>query len=373
MTGGYVQRVRWLLWSRRRVCLSLLLPVSVVATGCGVTVQQLPLPQPGHASNAYTVHAIFDNALNLPDQAKVKIGGSDIGTVSHISAHDYQAVVDLRIDRSVQLPHNVKAELRQATPLGDVYVALSRPADSAGGPTLQDGDTLPAGQTSAGATVEELLLSVSLLVNGGGVAGLAKLTTDLDAAVGGKPQQLADLVRQLTDVTGSLHNNSQRIDSVLSGLDNLMGTIEARHSELSAVADTLPGMIGVIASENRRIGELLAKVAAAGGMLGDFADSSSAQLASLLDNVHQLMSQLVSIQGVLGPFLDGLQDLRPAIDATFRGNSLAMAGTVTGLDLSLLSDPAHSSLFSLQDANDFVGSLIQVLQIVDGRLRGGQR
>lgn len=357
---------------------ALLLAVLVAATGCGVSVQQLPLPQPGRASATYTVHAIFDTVLNLPDQAKVKIGGSDIGTVTHISARDFQAIVDLSIDRSVPLPRDITAELRQATPLGDVYVAVSRPAGSAGSvgsggeQTLRDGDTLPVTHTSAGATVEELLLSVSLLFNGGTVAALANLTTELDSAIGGKPRQLADLIRQLTDVTGSLHDNSQRIDSVLSGLDGLMGTLEARHNELSAVADALPGMIGVIASQNRNIGQLLAKVAAAGGMLGDFADSSSTQLTSLLDNVHQLMSQLVSIQDVLGPFLNGLQDLRPAIDATFRGNSLAMAGTVTGLDLGLLSDPAHSG-FSPQDATDFVGSLVQVLQIIDGRLRGGQR
>ena len=51
--------------------------VSVVALAavpaCGVTVENLPLPKPQVPGETYTVHAIFTDALNLPDQAKVKM------------------------------------------------------------------------------------------------------------------------------------------------------------------------------------------------------------------------------------------------------------------------------------------------------------
>jgi phospholipid/cholesterol/gamma-HCH transport system substrate-binding protein len=347
--------------------------VLTVASGCGLTVESLPLPKPGTHGETYTVHAVFANALNLPDQAKVKIGGSDIGTVSHITTKNFQAVVDLTIRKDIDLPKNTTAELRQATPLGDVFVAVSRPPNSTDQPPLEGGDTIAIDRTSAGASVEELLLSVSMLFNGGGVAALSNLTSELDSVVGGRPQQLADLLKQMTSVVTTLHADSARIDSVLNGFDAMVTTVQQHHNELGQVADTLPSMIGTIAENNRSLGDLLAKVSVTSAALGDYSNNTSAQLSSLLDNLRKLMSALSASQRSFGPMLDALRQIRPGVDASFKGNTLAVAGTLTNLDVGLITDPAHSKFFDLRDAQDFTGSLIQVLQVVQNRLQGGHR
>lgn len=347
--------------------------VLTLASGCGLTVESLPLPKPGTQGETYTVHAVFANALNLPDQAKVKIGGSDIGTVSHITTKNFQAVVDLTIRKDIDLPENATAELRQATPLGDVFVAVSRPPNSADQPPLKSGDTIGIDHTSAGASVEELLLSISMLFNGGGVAALTNLTRELDSVVGGRPQQLASLLRQMTSVTTTLHADSARIDGVLNGFDTMVTTVQQHHDELGQVADTLPSMIGTIAENNRALGDLLNKVSVTSTALGDYANTTSGQLSSLLDNLRKLMSALAQSRQNFGPLLDALHEIRPGADASFKGNSLAVAATLTQLDVGLITDPAHSKFFDLRDAQDFTGSLIQVLQVVQGRLQGGHR
>ncbi len=341
--------------------------------GCGLTVDKVPLPKPGPGGDTYTVHAVFTNALNLPDQAKVKIGGSDVGVVTNIATENYQAIVDLNIRKDIQLPKNSTAELRQATPLGDVFIAVAMPKTQPGTDLLRDGDTLPVQQTSAGATVEELLLSVSTLFNGGGLAALTKVTAELDSIVGGRPEQLASLLRQMTSVTTTLHANSERIDSTINGFGALASTIEARHNELGQVADTLPSMIGTIAENNKQIGDLLTKVSTTSAALGDYANTTSDQLSDLLDNVHKLMGALAQTRNDFGPLLDAMHDVRPAVDASFKGNTLAVAATLTNLDIGLITDPAHSKFYDLRDAQDMVGSLIQVLQIVYGRVTGGHR
>src|SRR5690349_1564419 len=94
-------------------------------TGCAVSVDSMPLPQPGVDGPTYRVRAQFDNALNLPERAHVKIGGTDIGVVSGIDAADFTATVDLEIRAAVRLPRGSRAELRQPTPLGDIYVAIT--------------------------------------------------------------------------------------------------------------------------------------------------------------------------------------------------------------------------------------------------------
>ncbi|WP_378735196.1 MCE family protein [Nocardia brasiliensis] len=343
-----------------------------ITSGCGLTVEKLPLPKPGLSGESYTLHAVFENALNLPDQAKVKIGGSDVGVVSNIKTKNFQAVVDLTIRKDIELPKGSTAELRQATPLGDVFVAVSKPKTEPGTEMLRGGDTLGLDMTSAGATVEQLLISISMLFNGGGVAALGKLTSELDSIVGGRGGTLAHLITEMTGVVGSLNDNSARVDSVLNEFATLATTIETRRGELGQVADTLPQMIGAIAENNRAIGELLTKVSTTSAALGDYADSSGQQLASLLDNTHQLMDALAKTDNTLGATLDGLREIRPKVDATFRGNSFAVYATLTNLDISALSDPEHGKLQDLNDLQDFVGSMIQVLQIVQSRV-GGHR
>lgn len=59
------------------------------------------------------------------------------------------------------------------------------------------------------------------------------------------------------------------------------------------------------------------------------------------------------------------------MDASFKGNTLAVAATLTQLDAGLITDPPHSKLWDLRDVRDMAGSLIQVLQIVYSRVTGG--
>ncbi|MGW4243129.1 MCE family protein [Nocardia sp. NPDC004722] len=358
--------------ARRAVVAIAVSATAVVASGCGLTVESLPLPKPGAGGETYTIHATFDNALNLPDQAKVKVGGSDVGVVTKITTKDFHAYVDLAIRKDIELPKGTTAELRQATPLGDVFVSvITKPKTATDTVMLKNGDTIT--DTSAGATVEELLMSVSLLFNGGGIASLSKLTSEMDSIVGGRGEQLGHVLSQMTSVMASLNKNSQRIDGTLAGFSALADTIEANHQQLGQVADTLPGMIGAIAENNQALGDLLTKISTTSAALGDYANTTSDSLASLLDNLSQLMTALSKTDQTLGPALDALHEIRPKVDASFKGDTLAVAATLSMLDIGLLTDPANSKFPDLKDLNDFGGSLIQVLQIIYGRINGGHR
>ncbi|MBH0781211.1 MCE family protein [Nocardia bovistercoris] len=359
--------------ARRALLAATAVATVAVTSGCGLTVESLPLPAPGQSGETYTLHAVFENALNLPDQAKVKIGGSDVGVVTGITTKNFQAVVDMSISRDIELPKGSTAELRQATPLGDVFVAISKPKAESGTAMLTDGDTLTLDQTSAGATVEELLVSVSMLFNGGGIASLSRLAAELDSIVGGRGPQLAHLITEMTGVVGSLNENSARIDSVLGNFSTLANTIEARRDELGQVADTLPQMIGVIAENNRAIGDLLAKVSVTSAALGDYANTSSDQLASLMDNLRKLMDALAATGDGFARALENVHQVKPRVDETFKGGNLAIAVILTNLDVGLVTDPANSKFFDTNDLNDFVGSFLQVLQVIQGRVQGGHR
>ncbi|MFI9402110.1 MCE family protein [Nocardia sp. NPDC052316] len=345
---------------------------ATVISGCGLTVQKLPLPMPGLSGETYTVHAIFEDALSLADQAKVRIGGSNVGVVTKISTKNFQAIVDLTIRTDVDLPEGSTAELRQDTPLGEMFVAVSTPPTRPGAPMLRDGATLGTDRTSSAASVEQLLVSISLLFNGGGVTALAELTAELDAIAGGRGGQLSHLVTEMTGVVRSLNDNSVRVDAVLAEFGTLAGSIETRQAELGRVAGTLPEMLGALAENNRAIGDLLTKVSATSAALGDYADTTGRHLADLLDNTRRLMGALAATGEDLATMLDRMHTLRPKLDTTFRGKGIGIFFTVTALDVSALTDP-QGRFHDLRDMRDFVGSMIQVLQLVQSRTEGGHR
>ena len=109
------------------------------------------------------------------------------------------------------------AELRSATPLGDVFVALKPPfpADP-GAPLLKDGDTIGLESTRAAATVESLLGSAAILVNGGSVRNFTKIVNGLGKATGDQGQAFGDLIRRTNHTLGKLNARSNQISTALT-------------------------------------------------------------------------------------------------------------------------------------------------------------
>lgn len=115
--------------ARIRSLTAVALTMCVTVSGCATEgLASLPLPAPGDTGEGYTLTAVFANALNLPDMAKVKLAGADVGQMESMVARNYTAVTTLRIRDGVQLPQGSTAELRSATPLGDVFVSIRPPA-----------------------------------------------------------------------------------------------------------------------------------------------------------------------------------------------------------------------------------------------------
>lgn len=352
-----------------------LLSVAAVAvtTSCGATVDNLPLPQPGIGGETYKVHAVFNDALNLPTRAHVKVSGTDVGVVTNISTENFIADVELEIRRDVNLPEGTTAELRQATPLGDVFVAIALPPKQSAGQLLKDGDTITLEHTSAGASVEELLVSVSMLLNGGGINQVARISTEMNSMFVGRGPQLSHLIVELTGVIGSLNQRTAQIDSTLQGLDGLLGNLNQRRAELGQAADMFPPLIGVIAQNNKAISDLIGKVSVTMAALGDYTKTTGPQLNSLFESVQRLMTGFTQMGDNLAGTLDGLHTIFPSVTESFKGTTLAVAATVSYLSLGALTDPKGSRLPDGTDVPAFVGSLSDVIQKIIGRLQGGQR
>lgn len=362
----------------RRRSIPAILVVLVAATvglcGCssmpGLTVEQLPLPAPGGIGDGKTLVAHFDNALNLPSRAKVKLNGTDVGEVSDIAVHDYTAVVHMKVARDAQIPAGTGAELRQATPLGDVFVALTPPAN-ASGPSIADGAQL-TGPTSAAATVEDILVSAAAVVDGGSLGSLQQIVTELSAAVAGGPSSPGNLqgaIKEFTTAISRLNANSAEVDRSIRNTSVLTADLSAGRPQIMAAINKLGPAIDTVDDQMNLILSTLDKTNKVTSATNDFLGKDSDSLVSLIGNLRTLTAELRDVPPILGPVSKNLHELTPKFAKTIQGNSVAGSAKLYWLTTGFGFDSA-SRLPELQDLESGGQSLQQTLTRIIAQLSG---
>lgn len=264
--------------------------LAILLTGCATGLESLPLPaRQVSGSDSVVIVAIFDNALNLPTKAKVKLNGADIGEVTEISASNFAAYVTMRIDSEVPLYAGSTAQLRSATPLGDVFVAIKPdPNQATDAVRLRSGDTIPLGSTSAAATIEEVLTSASIVVNGGTFRRLVTVLNGAGAAAGGNGAKIAALLRQSNDLLSRLNARSAQLHEVLESTSNLAATLSARQQTLNEVIAAVGPATSVVADTTDQLVQTTETVAGITRQLSRFPSIQGTDTRSLIADLNDL-------------------------------------------------------------------------------------
>jgi virulence factor Mce-like protein len=245
----------------RRYVLPLMVAGVISVSGCATDgLASLPLPAPGVGSGGYTLTAVFANALNLPASAKVKLAGADIGQLESMEARNYTAVTTLRIMDGVRLPRGSTAELRSATPLGDVFVSLRPPTPvDPDAPLLKDGDTIALESTTAAATVESVLGSAAVLVNGGAVRNFTDTINGLGKATGDQGAAFGTLISKTSHTLGTLNARSDDISTALTETSRLVEQIERKDDAISELMEQAGPATDTLAAHTTEIADLIDK------------------------------------------------------------------------------------------------------------------
>lgn len=257
-----------------RTALALLCSAVVAssAVGCGTSgLDSLPLPAPGIGSGGYLITAVFANALNLPGHAKVKLSGADIGQMESMIARNYTAVTTLRIMDGVRIPVGSTAELRSATPLGDVFVAIKPPVPvDQSAPLLKGGDAIGLESTTSAATVESVLSSAALLVNGGAVQNFTNIVNGAGKATGDQGKAFGKLINQSNDLLAKLNARSGEIETALRETSRLADQLDSRSAALTDVLNAAGPATDTLVDNTSQIADLVEQLGATSRQLARF-------------------------------------------------------------------------------------------------------
>ena len=217
----------------------------------------------------YTLKADFQTAQAVtPGQGQaVTIAGAKIGEIQSVNLNNGIATVTMRITpKYARLYRNATLLLRPKTQLQDITVEVNPGTPSAG--KLKSGETIPLSQTSpnvdfdeflAGldaetqASLQELLAGAGIGFNHNGLALSAALKRfepaaedgqKIAAALASRNRELELSIHYFRQLTEALGGKDQQISQLVDASNAVFETFEKEETNLQSTLQLLPGALG---------------------------------------------------------------------------------------------------------------------------------
>lgn len=294
-------------------------------TACGPTFSSLPLPGKGVSGNTIHVTMEFGDALNLAQGAPVKVNGVDEGKVQKIWVVNYHAVADVVIKTDAQLRKNMVGRLRYTTPLGELYVDITNPPT---GQVLTGGETIPLTATTTAPTVEDALSSAGLLINGGGLGAIEKISTELKHAFVGKEPIWRDLLGRLNTTVTQANASTKDFDAALTALNGVSTTLGKNRGVIDRALKEIAPAAAILKSEAPNLTQLLTAVQRFGTQANSTLQASKADLLTTLAEAQPVLAELSANKANWAKSLDALVLAAKAVQTIIPGDYLNLGGTL---------------------------------------------
>lgn len=288
----------------RAVVAAVALLVGVTLTGCGVSLEDVPLPSIV-SGPTYQVTAVFSDALGLPNQAAVKMDGAVVGEVEAVQADGYAARVRMKIRQAVSLPSNVHAEIQFSSPMGEAFVALTPPRGVAASP-LQGGGVIGIGSTDAAPSATDLLATLSTVVSGGTFADLSTIVRQLKIALAGNTQNVRSLIGNLDGSLRALNAHTATFEAALTSMDRLSKDLAHDRGLLSSAITGFEPTVRVLRSQTGQALQLMAELRRLSASGQQTMEAGRAHMVSVARSLGPILDTLTRNQSVFPKIFDGI-------------------------------------------------------------------
>ncbi|MET9210476.1 MULTISPECIES: MCE family protein [unclassified Nocardia] len=320
--------------------------VTLGATGCQWDgLNSLPMPgSEGTAPGSYTVRIQMPNVTTLTRNSPVRVDDVEVGNVTGIDVEGWHALVTVSLNPDVKLPANAVAKIGQTSLLGSNHLELSAPTDVPAQGQLRNNDVIPLDRAGAYPTTEQVLSSLSVVLNGGGIAQLETITREMNAALNGREAEIADLLPQLNELTTGLEKQTGNIIAAMEGLDRVAGSFAAQKDVLARALDEIPPALTVLADRTANItravtalGELSDVTERIIQTSGDDLKANLASLGPVLETLANTGTNLIAAMAVLPTFPFPIKNIDNAIKGDYLNLFITFDLTGKRLDTNWLT------------------------------------
>jgi phospholipid/cholesterol/gamma-HCH transport system substrate-binding protein len=265
-------------------------------TGCGFKgLYSANLPGgPNVGGHPYTVSIDFANVLDLVPQSNVKVNDVAVGKVISVKLVDWHARVKVRVNGNVDLPDNARAAIKMTSLLGEKYVELEEPFDQPSATKLHNGSLIPLTATGTAPEVEEVLGSLSLVLNGGGLQQIRVITKELNDALKGREGAVKDLLTQMNTFFGGLDSQKGRIITAIEKIDKLSQTLNQQKQTIVAALDTFPQALEILKNDRSQLTTLLQSLSRLGATASNLINQTQTAFVSGLQKLSPVLENLTA-------------------------------------------------------------------------------
>ncbi|WP_110206311.1 MCE family protein [Nocardioides daejeonensis] len=270
--------------------------LAVGATGCQIQPNDNTLPgQVAVGDDGYTVTVHFDQVENLVPNSTVQMDNVVIGTVAGIRATDWEAEVELRLLKEVEVPADAVFSIGQKTLLGAQFVEVSRSESRDKAPRLAEGAVVPVGQTGTYPSTEQVLGGVALLLNNGGLSQISTITGELSTALRDRVPDTRSLVRRTNELLRVLDDNRGDVVRALEALNRLSsGLAEDKDALVDAINRITPGL-KALETERATLVDAVSRTGETGVRATQVVRASRQALLANLDSLRPVLDRLASV------------------------------------------------------------------------------
>ncbi|MBA3782214.1 MAG: MCE family protein [Nocardioides sp.] len=329
--------------------LLLLLALVLTTSACDFDVYKLPLPGgPDVGDNPISVTVKFADVLDLVPQSTVKVNDVSVGKVTDIKLDGFVAEVTLKVRNDVKLPDNATAQIRQTSLLGEKFVSLEPPATGASANPLGNGDTIPLDRTGRNPEVEEVLGALSLILNGGGVAQLKTITSELNNALEGREGSAKSVLTQVRTLVTQLDDNKVDILNAIESLNRLALSVQREQPTIDAALEELPSALNSIDKQRADLVKMLQALDELSSVGVKVISESKASTINALEQLTPVLSQFAASGDNFAnafnvfltyPFVDEVVGRDPQVARNLHMGDYTNLAIQLDLELTKIGDP----------------------------------
>ncbi|KRA31085.1 MULTISPECIES: MCE family protein [unclassified Nocardioides] len=287
----------WTTKRTRRTTIQLAaLAIMVSLSGCGYeNLNSLTLPgTTGTGDDSYTLTIRVPNALNVVPNSPVRVGDLEVGTIRKVELDGVQPVITISVRDDVQLPENVTARIGQTSLFGAKHIELLAPAPEVAQGSLSDGDVVELANAGAYPTTEDVLSSVAALLNGGGLAQIKTITTELNRALGGREGTTRQALAQTEQFVTGLDRQRDEISRAIDSLDGFARDFKKGNKTIARALETFPDALDVLSKERERLIAMLEALGRFGDQTTRFINRGGANLTQNIASLEPALKALAN-------------------------------------------------------------------------------
>ncbi|WP_024793565.1 MCE family protein [Tomitella biformata] len=334
--------------SRRTLITAVAASSALLITGCSWDgLNSLPLPGAiGTGSSSYELIVQIGSVGTLTQNSPVMIDDVTVGSIRKLTVNpDWTAKVVIGLAEGTEVPRGTRAMVGQVSLLGSQFMGLIPPKGVAAedAPLLQGGDTISMSESSTAPSTESTLSTLSVVLNGGGLAQLNDITTELNAVFDGNQESIHDLLPQLESLTATLDRQKGDIVLAMEGVNRLSSTVRDQDEVLVAALQGLAPATQVLANEKDNLAGAIMALGKFSGVADDVLTRSSDDLRANLASMGPILSAVADTGDALPDTLSLLFTFPFPMETLFN----AMRGDYTNLwdEVDLTGARLNSSLF----------------------------